>query len=76
MWSALLGEWSWVSIEPLTSTDSLTTEVSICWAGGKLIFTWSSCSWFYFLFFSNWTCKELVQLLDGIEQFGERDVSS
>ena len=29
-----------------------------------------------FLFFSNWTCKELVQLLDGIEQFGERDMSS
>ena len=22
--------------------------------------------------FSNWTCKELVQLLDGIEQFGKR----
>ena len=25
----------------------------------------------FFSFFSNWTCKELVQLLDGIEQFGK-----
>ena len=74
MWIAWQVGWSLVSIAPLTSTGWLTMGASSCLAGVSHL---DSVCFDKVLksnllsIFSNWTCKELVQLLDGIEQFGK-----